>query len=377
MRKVLKNKKRIVLKVGSSVLVDSQGRLNGVRCRALAQEVAVLMERKIRVVLVSSGAIAAGLHRLGIKTKPQKIPLKQAIAAAGQTTMMQQYEKAFAKHKIKVAQVLLTREDLANRKRFLNARHTLYELYQLGIVPIINENDTVAVHEIKVGDNDNLGALVTHLVEADLMINLSDVDGVYDSDPRLNPQAQRLSVLHHIDGLLKSRASDSLRLGGTGGMWTKLEAAEKAQRFGVATVIANGRKKGVLQKILDGDDIGTLITPKEGRDRLSARKYWLAYTLRPMGTLVVDAGAKSALVEKGRSLLPSGVLSCEGHFRQGDPVDLKLSDGAPFARGLAGYSSVEIRKIMGCKSIDVEKVLGYKYFDELVHRNDMVLLGEE
>ncbi len=375
MRDSLKNKKRIVVKVGSSVLVDENGRLSSARCRALAKQIAALVKKRLKVVVVSSGAIAAGLVKLNLTRKPHVIPLKQAVAAAGQTKLMFEYEKSFAKYGLKVAQILLTRDDLANRRRFLNARHALYELLELGLIPIINENDTVAVEEIQVGDNDNLSALVTNVVEADLLINLSDVDGVFESDPRISPGAKRLSVIPQIDAMLRGAASDSLRAGGTGGMRTKLEAAEKAQRFGVATIIANGREKNILERILKGEDVGTLVLPKEGRDRLSARKYWLAYSLHPMGSIIVDNGAKTALVDKGRSLLPSGIQSCEGNFHQGDPIDLKLAGEIPFARGLTTYSSAELEKIKGCKSSEIEKILGYKYFDEVIHRNDLVLLG--
>ncbi|MDX1387362.1 MAG: glutamate 5-kinase [bacterium] len=374
MRPKLKDKKRIVIKVGSSVLVESANRLSARRCSALAKEVAALMERGIKVVLVSSGAIAAGLDRLGRARRPHQIPLMQAMAATGQIALMRQYEKSFSKYGLMVAQILLTLDDLSNRRRFLNARHTLYEVFKLGMVPIVNENDTVAVHEIKVGDNDNLSALVTNLVEADLLINLSDVDGVYDEDPRINPKAKRISQLDHIHSWTKSQASDTLRVGSTGGMITKLEAAEKAQRFGVATVIANGRSPSIIDKIVSGEDVGTLVLPKEGRDKLSARKYWIAYSLKPQGCLLLDQGAKEALMKKGKSLLPSGVREIEGSFHQGDPVDMKVQGEKPFARGLASYSSGELSRIMGRKTTEIEKILGYKYFDEVIHRNDMVLL---
>lgn len=374
MRRQLKNKKRIVIKIGSSVLVDEAGKLCAAKCRALASEVAAVIKKNIKVVVVSSGAIAAGLHRLGMKRKPEDIPLKQAIAAAGQTALMHEYEKAFAKYGMKVAQILLTREDLSNRRRFLNARHTLFELLKLGIVPIINENDTVAVDEIMVGDNDNLSALVTNVAEADLLIGLSDVDGVFEVDPRIHPEAKRLSTIEQITPKLKTGATGSTRKGSTGGMVTKLEAAEKAQRFGVITLIANGNEKRIIQRLLAGEDLGSLIVPKGGRDRLSAKKHWLAYTLHPVGGIIVDQGAKTALMDKGKSLLPSGVRACEGHFLQGDPIDLRLEGERPFARGLTSYSSAELDKIKGHKTGEIEEILGYKYFDEVIHRNDMVIL---
>lgn len=370
----LAEKKRLVIKLGSSVLVDQENRLSAARIRSLTKAVAELWNRGTQVILVSSGAIAAGLNRLGRVQRPHQIPLKQALAATGQTALMYQYEKSFSKHSIPVAQVLLTLDDLSNRRRFLNARHTLYELLKLKILPIINENDTVAVHEIKVGDNDNLSALVTNVVEADLLINLSDVDGVFEKDPRVDPQAKRISLIERIDNWLKNQAGDTLRIGSTGGMMTKIQAAEKAQRFGVATVIANGKRRDILEKILTGKDVGTLILPKEGRARLSGKKYWLAYGLKAQGKLIVDAGAQEAVLKRGKSLLPSGVRSIVGHFHQGDPVDLALQNGKPFARGLTSYSSAELDQIKGVKSSEIEKILGYKYFDEVVHRNDLVLL---
>ncbi len=374
MRKILKTKKRIVIKVGSSVLVDETGKLSPARFRQLAVQVAGLRKLKRQVVLVSSGAIAGGMKRLGFKKKPLLIPQLQAIAAAGQTALMHEYEKAFAKHKLLPAQILLTREDLANRHRFLNARHAIYELLHLGIIPIINENDTVAVHEIKVGDNDNLSALVNNVVEADLLIILSDIDGVFEEDPRIRKDAKRLSVIENIDAALRVSASDTTRPGSTGGMRTKLEAAEKAAHYGAATVIANGRVKNIISTILSGEDVGTLILPKGGEDKLSARKHWLAYTLQSTGTIIVDIGAKAALMERGKSLLPSGVKSCVGTFHQGDPIDLKVEGEPPFARGLTSYSSQELGKIMGHKTSEIEKILGYKYFDEVMHRDDMVIL---
>jgi glutamate 5-kinase len=376
MRETLQQKKRIVIKVGSSALVDGQGRLAPARCRSLAKQVAGLVEKKHQIVLVSSGAIAAGLARMGFSRMPHQIPEKQALAATGQTALMHQYEKAFAKYKLHVAQILLTLDDLSDRRRFLNARHTFHELFKWKVIPVVNENDTVAVHEIKVGDNDNLSALVTNVVEADLLINLSDVDGVFEQDPRVNPKAKRIGVIEHIDAWLKGSASDTLRVGSTGGMMTKLEAAEKVQCYGVATVIANGKQNNILEKILKGEDVGTLILPKGASDRLSARKHWLAYSMKAMGILVVDEGAKQALQKAGKSLLPSGIRSIEGRFQQGDPIEIKTVDGKVFARGLTSYSSQELERIKGQKTNEIEKILGYKYFDEAIHRDDLVLLPE-
>lgn len=373
MRPSLKNKKRVVIKIGSSILSKEGTGLDSARFRKLVAQIAGLMERKVKVVLVSSGAIAAGMHRLGLKRKPSVIPQKQAIAAAGQTALMHEYEKAFAKHGLFAAQVLLTREDLANRRRFLNARHALKELLSWGIVPVINENDTVAVHEIKFGDNDNLSALVTNLVEADLLMILTDIDGVYDSDPRVNPGSKKIDLIENIDAKLKTAAGDTLRAGSTGGMATKLEAGEKAAHFGVATLILDGNAPKILERAMADEAVGTLILPKM-ENRLSAKKHWLAYTLQPAGRLLVDAGAREALTERGKSLLPSGIRACEGNFSGGDPIDLAVEGQKPFARGLTTYGSEELRKIMGKKTGEIEAVLGYKYFDEVIHRDDLVLL---
>lgn len=376
MRKGLKAKRRIIVKVGSSVLVDHQGHLDPAQCRSLAKQIAQMVSEGRQVVLVSSGAIAAGLARMGRNRMPHQIPEKQALAATGQTALMHQYEKAFGRHGLHVAQVLLTLDDLSDRRRFLNARHTFYELFKWKVIPIVNENDTVAVHEIKVGDNDNLSSLVASVVEADLLINLSDVDGVFEQDPRVNAKAQRIGIIERIDAFTKGKASDTLRMGSTGGMLTKLEAAEKAQRYGVATVIADGRRRGIINKVLRGEDVGTYISPKSGGDRLSARKHWLAYSMKPLGVLIVDAGARRALQEGGKSLLPSGIRGVEGRFSQGDPIEIRTPDGKTFARGLSSYSSRELDRIKGQKTGEIEKILGYKYFDEVIHRDDLVLLPD-
>ncbi len=375
MRKQLQNKKRLIIKIGSSILVNEEGQLLSQRFRKIAKTVAELRENKVEVALVSSGAIAAGMSRLNMHRKPKRISLKQAVAAAGQHALMFEYEKAFAKHQLKVAQVLVSRDDFANRRRYLNIRHSLFEIRKLGLIPIINENDSVATDEIKFGDNDNLSALVTSAYEADLLIILSDVDGVYDLDPYTYPDAKRLSMIEKIDEQVKLGATDTLRPSSTGGMRTKLEAAEKAQHYGVATLIASGHSSNVIQRILQGKDIGTLIIPQDGDNRLSAKKHWLAYNLKALGSLRIDPGAGEAL-KKGRSLLSSGVMKVEGNFNKGDPVDIFCKgEKKVLARGLTSYNSIEIEKIKGLKSSQIEKALGYKYMDEIIHRNDLVILA--
>jgi glutamate 5-kinase len=374
-RQIVKKTKTWVVKIGSSILTDKKGALDPGVFKKLASDVANIIRSGRKVILVSSGAIACGMHKLGFQRKPHLIPQKQAIAATGQITLMNHYEKAFAKEKIEIAQILLTRDDLANRQRYMNARHAIHELLNFGLVPIINENDTVAVEEIKVGDNDNLSALVTNVVEAELLVILTDQDGVYTADPRVNPKAEKIELIKNIDEQCHTLAQDTVRPGSTGGMVTKLQAAEKAAHFGVATVIASGRLKGVLTQLAEGEEIGTLILPKELSLRLNRRKHWIAYTLKPVGQILVDAGAKEVLTQKGKSLLPSGIKKVIGSFEIGDAVDLLVENETPFARGLVGYSSAEIEKIKGAKSSEIEVRLGYKYFDEVIHRDDLVLLG--
>jgi len=372
---MVKNAKTWVVKIGSSILTDKKGALDPKVFRILAKQVAGLIRSGRRIILVSSGAIACGMHKLGFKRKPHLIPQKQAIAATGQISLMNHYDKAFRAEKIEIAQILLTRDDLADRQRYMNARHAIHELLGFKIVPVINENDTVAVEEIKVGDNDNLSSLVTNVVEADLLVILTDQEGVFTADPRTDKKAQMISLMEDIDDRSRAMARDTLRAGSTGGMITKLQAAEKAAHFGVATIIASGRDPKVLSRLAKAEEVGTLVLPKEISARLTRRKHWIAYTLKPVGRLVVDKGAKEVILEKGKSLLPSGIRQVLGAFNQGEAVDLLVEGENPFARGLAGYSSNEIEKIKGAKTGDIESRLGYKYFDEVVHRDDLVLIS--
>ncbi len=374
MRQILKNRKKIVIKIGSSLLANANGKMDSKSYRKIAGEVHSLIKQGYWVVLVSSGAIAAGLDKFNLNKVPKQIHQKQALAAAGQISMMREYEIAFAKCDLPVGQILLNRDDLADRERFLNARHTIAELLKMKAVPIINENDSVAVDEIKIGDNDNLSALVTNLVEADLLIILTDIDGLYTADPRLDKNAQRISVLNELNDTAFSFASGTLRVGSTGGMQTKLQAAMKACHYGVPTLLASGRQKDVLAKLLKGEDLGTLILPKSGNEKVGARKHWIAYMQKASGVLWVDEGAKMVLTGKGKSLLPSGIKKVDGQFSIGDVVDIAVENGSVFARGLASYSSQEIAQIVGCKSREIEIKLGYKYADEVIHRDDLVLL---
>ena len=371
-RKTLGKAKRIVVKVGSSILASVERGLHHDVFSHLAKEISELKRQGYEIVLVSSGAIAAGMEKLGYKTRPQSITHKQATAAVGQSRLMNIYENYFSRHQQMVAQILLTHDDLSHRRRFLNARNTLLTLLQLGIIPIINENDTVVVDEIKLGDNDNLSALITNLVEADLLIILTDIDGLFDADPRLNPHAQWIPLVEDIDREIGGMAGETTGQMSVGGMVSKIQAAKKTARFGIPTVVALGTRNEVLHQILKGKEIGTLILPK--METLSSRKHWIAFNLKPQGDVMVDEGAKKAIVQKGKSLLPSGVVNVRGTFGRGDPISCLGPRGKEFARGLVNYSAVELERIKGFRSDQIETVLGYKYSDEVIHRDDLVVL---
>lgn len=372
-RKTIMNKvHRIVLKVGSQVLTAKGRSLSQAVFDRLARELSAAKKKGYEMVIVSSGAIAAGMARLGLLEKPKTIPQKQAAAAIGQSALMWNYERAFTCYGEKVAQVLLTRDDLSNRRRYLNARNTLLTLLGLGVIPIINENDTVVVEEIKFGDNDNLSALVTSLVNADLLIILSDIDGLYDRDPRLSKNAKLIPLVRQVTTEMEKKASGTLSPISIGGMVTKLQAARKAALFGVPMILANGMVEGTLERIFQAEDVGTLFTSEV--NKLNSRKHWIAFTLEPQGRIIVDDGAKKAILQKGKSLLPSGVLAAEGEFSLGDPVVLVDLQKQEFAKGLSNYGSAEINKIKGLKTTEVENKLGYKYGDEIIHRDDLVIL---
>lgn len=371
-RRALPKVKRLVVKVGSGLIsAPGQGLLPD-RIGALADELAALAKDGREVVVVSSGAIASGMARLGLTQRPRSIPEKQAAAAVGQSALMWHYEQAFARHGIRVAQVLLTQEDISARPRYLNARNTLQVLLRFRVVPVVNENDTVAVEEIKVGDNDNLAALVAHLIDADLLVILTDVDGLYTGDPRVDPEARRLETVDAVTEEIERLVWDADGQVSVGGMSTKLEAARKVTSSGIPMVIASGRVPGTLRRVLRGEPLGTYFVPRG--DRLAGRKRWIAFAVPPQGRLTVDAGARSALVERGKSLLPSGVVEVEGEFHAGEVVSLSAADGKEFARGLTNYDAAELRKIQGAKTKDLEERLGYKSFDEVIHRDNLVLL---
>ncbi len=371
-RRALSRARRIVVKVGSGlVTAPGQGPV-GAQIDRLAADLAALVKDRREVALVSSGAIATGMARLGLPARPRSIPEKQAAAAVGQSALMWHYEQAFKRHGIHVGQVLLTGQDISDRSRYLNARNTLLALLGFGVLPIVNENDTVAVDEIKVGDNDNLAALVAHLIDADLLILLTDVDGLYTGDPRRDPTARRIETVEVITEDIQRLVFDDPSGVSVGGMSTKLEAAQKANASGIPMVIASGRQGATLARLLRGEAVGTYFRPRD--DRLAARKRWIGFAVPPQGRLVVDAGAKKALTERGKSLLPSGVVEVAGDFGAGAVVALTELDGHEFARGLANYDAAEVRKIQGAKTKEIEKALGYKGCDEVIHRDNLVLL---
>lgn len=371
-RALLKRVRRSVVKIGSSLLSTPEG-LNQKRIRRLVEEIHDLTDARREFILVTSGAVAAGMARLGFRERPRTVTQKQAAAAVGQIDLMAYYEECFAAHRRHVAQMLLTHDDLSHRRRYLNAKHTLMSLLEASVVPIVNENDTVSVDEIKLGDNDNLSAEVAALAEADLLVILSDVDGLCTADPKQDPDAVLISLLHGDDGKAERYAGSSASRFGIGGMKTKIEAARKAAAAGVFTLIANGHVEDILTRVFDpGIEVGTLIVPLA--DRMASRKHWIAFTLRPRGTLLVDSGAVSALCEKGKSLLPSGLHAIEGSFGVGDCVRCAGPGGREFARGLVNYSASELQKIKGAHTRDIDAILGYKTANEVIHRDDLVIL---
>jgi glutamate 5-kinase len=371
MRRALAKARRIVVKVGSNLVTAPGIGSDPDRIERLAADVAAVRANR-EIALVSSGAIATGMARLALAERPRSIPEKQAAAAVGQSALMWQYEIAFKRHGIAVGQVLLTAQDVGDRMRYLNARNTLLALLRFGVVPIVNENDTVAVEEIKVGDNDNLSALVASRIESDLLVLLTDVDGLYTADPARDTAARKIDTVETItDDILAmaGRHDDGVSVGG---MATKLQAAQKAAASGVPMVIASGREAGTLTRILAGEPTGTCFLPKA--DRLGARKRWIAFAVAPQGRLVVDAGAVRALTRQGRSLLPSGITTVDGEFGAGDVVAVVDAGHREFARGLVNFDAAELRRILGVKTQEIEARLGYKSVDEVIHRDNLVVL---
>ncbi|HNX28270.1 MAG TPA: glutamate 5-kinase [Syntrophomonadaceae bacterium] len=368
-RKDLQKCQRIVVKVGTSTLTYANGKLNLNRMERLVRELADLHNAGKEVILVSSGAIGVGAERMGIKAAPRTIPEKQALAAIGQGALLHMYEKLFAEYSKIVAQVLLTRDDFTERMRYLNATNALLAILAMQVIPIINENDTVVVEEIKFGDNDTLSALVAGITDADLLIILSDVDGLCDSDPRLNSAAVLQNEVMEITAEMENSAGTKGSSFSSGGMATKLKAAGMCMATGVPMVIANNNLENVIRKIVNGKDIGTLFVPRE--EKMQARKRWIAFGSVTHGKLTIDEGALTALVKRGKSLLPSGIIKVEEDFDRGEVVSVITADGHEIARGMVNYSADEIKLIAGHKSADIGKILAAKDYDEVIHRNNL------
>lgn len=363
---------RIVVKIGSNILTESTGRLNFKRIHAIAGDVAALCNAGHEVVVVSSGAVAAGMRKMGLKEKPKEMILKQAAAAAGQPSLMRVYERSFGRFNKKVAQVLLTRGVVSFRQTYLNSRNTLNALLAHGLVPIVNENDTVATDEIKFGDNDQLAAIVSGLIDADRLVILSDVEGLYSADPKKDPHAKIITCVNKVTHDLESIAGGAGSIVGTGGMYSKLLAAKKATSFGIPVNIISGKKRGLLLSLISGEQHGTEFPAH--KKCISSRKGWIAYAMNPKGTLILDEGAVNALMHAGKSLLPSGVVAIEGSFFRNDAVYCTDPEGHRIAKGIVNYSSAELEKIKGKKTSAIEKILGSKTFDEIIHRDNLVLL---
>ena len=372
MQSIIRQTQRVIVKVGSS-LVTNEGRgLDHAAIAKWADQIAQLRRMGKQVVLVSSGAVAEGMLRLGFERRPVAIHELQACAAVGQMGLAQIYETSFRAHDLRTAQVLLTHADLADRERYLNARSTLFTLLDLGVVPVINENDTVVTDEIKFGDNDTLGALVANLIEADALIILTDQRGLYTSDPRKNPDASFVHEAKAGDPALEAMAGGAGSGIGSGGMLTKILAARRAASSGAHTVIAWGREEQVLVRLAEGEAIGTQLTAQTAR--LTARKQWMADHLKTAGQVTLDAGAVQKLLTEGKSLLPIGVTDVGGEFGRGDVITCLDAAGAPIARGMSNYPSAEVRRIMRKPSSEIAAILGYVEEVELIHRDNLVLL---
>ena len=364
--------KRCIIKIGSAMLTANGRGLDKDAIGHWVEQVVQLLKQGINPILVSSGAVAEGMKRLGWEQRPHALYELQAAAAVGQMGLVQAYESQFQRHGIHTAQVLLTHDDLSDRRRYLNARSTINTLLRLGVIPVINENDTVATEEIKFGDNDSLAALVANLAVADLLVLLTDQQGLYDKDPRYHNDAQFIQQAKANDGALDAMVIGDAGTFGRGGMQTKLRAARLAARSGAATVIASGGVENVIQRVVSGEPLGTLLLPDQ--EPLAARKQWLAGHLQSRGKLVLDDGAVKVLRESGRSLLPVGVKAVEGYFKRGEVVSCYDSAGKEIARGLVNYSAEESRQIRGRPSKDIESILGYVDEPELIHRDNLVLL---
>lgn len=370
-REQIKDAKRIVVKVGTSTLLYPNGKINLYRIEHLARELSDLASQGREVILVTSGAIGAGMVRMGLSERPESMQEKQALASVGQVLLMHLYDKFFTEYGQVAGQVLLTKENFANHNQYINARNTLMAMLKSGIIPVINENDAVTVAEVKIGDNDTLSATVAAIVDADVLIILSDIDGVYDANPQTHPEAKLLSEIKEITSGVEAMAGGAGSAVGTGGMATKIEAAKIATAAGVTMFIASGGENGMLGRIIAGEDVGTVFPPKDAH--LRARKGWLAFGKRISGILVVDEGCVRAL-KKGSSLLAAGILATEGEYTAGSTVRVLTADYQEIARGTIAYDAAAVAKIKGRKTSDFTDILDGEIHDEVIHRDNMVLM---
>lgn len=372
-REALKKAKRIVIKVGTSTITYANGKRNFSQIDRLAREISDLQNQGKEMILVTSGAVAVGVDRMGLPGKPKTIPGKQAAAAVGQGVLMHTYEKFFADYGQIVAQVLITKTEAIDRHRYTNTRNTFMELMRQRVIPIVNENDVVALDELKIGDNDNMSALVAGIVDADLVIILSDVDGLYTANPQTHPDAVIVPEVAEITPEIEASAGGVGSARGTGGMATKIQAAKAATSSGIHLVIASGTEKNAITRVLQGEELGTLFVSRE--NRLQFRKRWLAFGAKIAGSIVVDDGCAKAIRKAGGcSILPAGVFTVQGEFLPGSTVSVIDKDAHELARGLVHYSSAELEQIKGCNSGEIANILGHKNFDEVIHRDDLVIL---
>ena len=378
---ILKDIKRVVIKIGSSVISNRDKGRSQLECglsrewvRHYARKIKVIRDKGYDVVLVSSGAIMAGRERLEFGRADLTVPEKQACAAIGQSFLMHTYEKAFEKKGLMVAQILLSHDDLGNRRRYLNAKHTIEALLEKGVIPIINENDSITVEEIKIGDNASLSATVACLVDAQLLIILSDVEGLYDRDPSLKNKTEKAQLISHVSKVneeIERIAGKSKNRLTVGGMLTKVQAAKKTMSFGIPTLVVNGLDEKVIENIFAGKEVGTLFW--SGKGKIRDRKHWIAHTLKPAGTLTIDEGARKALVERGKSLLPAGLIKVKGDFEFGNALTLLDESGKEIGRGLVNYNSRDLERIKGMKPSAVRNLMEESFYEEVIHRDDLVI----
>lgn len=365
--------KSLIIKIGSSSLCDEKGNINKEKILNLIQQIAYIKRKGIKITLVSSGAINAGVHAMNLTTRPKTIPQKQALAAIGQACLMQIYEDLFSLFDLKCGQILLNHDDFDDRKRLMNFNHAMQSLMDYDVIPIINENDTLAVDEIKVGDNDTLASLIVPAVAGDMLVLVSDIDGLYDDNPHTNKDAKLIKNVSGVTKEIESMAKDASSKVGTGGMITKIKAAKVCNDFGCDMVIVNGSQANVLIDLIEGKEVGTYFNGNIGR-KLTSRQHWIMYRSMPKGNIVVDNGAKLALIKNHTSLLPKGIVDIQGNFLISQIVDVNDLEGNLLARGMVNYSSDEIKLIKGLNTSEIENVLHYKDYDEIIHANNLVLV---